>query len=90
MPGVLPPTHEGRHTAGVHELHACQINDDLRLPGRDRCERSRNTHGIHYVKHPAQRDDNAAVAFPGVQNNADHGNAFLRQQQGRGLDPAAK
>src|ERR1017187_6660888 len=32
--------------------------------------------------HPAQRDDDAAVAFPGVQNNADHGNAFLRQQQG--------
>jgi hypothetical protein len=20
VPGVLPPTHEGRHTAGVHEL----------------------------------------------------------------------
>ena len=59
-----------------------QINDDLRRPGRDRSERSRDTHGIHYVKYPAQRDDNVAVAFAGTQIHAEHGGAFLLQQQG--------
>jgi hypothetical protein len=82
VPGVLAPAHEGRHAAGIHELDACQINDDLRLLGRNCRKRSRDTHGIQYVEHPAQRDDNAAVAFPGIQNHAGHGNAFLRQQQG--------
>jgi hypothetical protein len=82
VPGLPPPPHERGHPAGVDELQACQVDDDIALAGRDRSERSRDAHGVCYVKHPAQRDDHLTVAFAGTQIHADQWDAFLLRQQG--------
>jgi hypothetical protein len=37
---------------------------------------------VCYVEFPAQRDDNETVTFAGTQIQAEHGDAFLLQQQG--------
>src|ERR1022692_4430751 len=79
---MLAPSRQRCHAAGVDEIQACQIDDDRQVAGRDRRERSRDTHSVCYIKLPAQRDDNVTVAFAGTQIHAEHGGAFLLQQQG--------
>lgn len=73
VPGLPPPTRQRGHPAGIDELQACQVDDDIALAGRGRRERNRDARGVCYVKHPAQRDDNLTVAFAGTQIHADHG-----------------
>src|ERR1039458_8040419 len=79
---MLAPSRQRCHAAGVDEIQARQIDDDRQVAGRDRRERSRDTHSVCYIKLPAQRDDNVTVAFAGTQIHAEHGGAFLLQQQG--------
>jgi hypothetical protein len=82
VPGVRVAARERCHAAGVDELQARQIHDDLPLAARDSHKRSRHTRGVYQVKLPAQCDDDMAVAFAGTQIYAEHGYAFLLQQQG--------
>jgi hypothetical protein len=84
VPSVLPHAHERGQAAGVDELQACQINDDLPLAGGDLRERSRDKRGIGYVKLAAQHDNDATVGFTGPEFQAAHWGAFLLQQQGGG------
>ena len=44
--GLPPPPHERGHPAGVDELQACQVDDDMALARRDRSERSRDAHRL--------------------------------------------
>jgi hypothetical protein len=81
-PGVLTGKHQRCQAAGVDKFQTRQIDDGLALAGGDRRERSRDTRGVCQVKLPAQRDDNPTVTFSGTQVHADHGGAFLLQQQG--------
>ena len=74
------------HAAGVDKLQGRQINDYLRVAGRNH---RRDTHGICFVKLPAQRDDNATAAFAGTQIHTDHGGRFPASAARQGLDPAA-
>ena len=81
-PGQVPPAHQRCHAAGIDELQGRQIDDDLRLAGRDRRDRGRDTGSVRHVKLPAQRDDNLTVAFAGTQIHSGHRGAFLFRQQG--------
>ncbi len=81
-PGQVPPAHQRCQAAGIDELQARQIHDDLRLAGRDRREPGRDTGGLCYVKLSAQRDDSLAVSFADNQIHTSHRTAFLLQQQG--------
>jgi hypothetical protein len=88
--GLLTPVHQRRHSTGIHERQACQIDDNRPLTGRDRRKRSSDTYRIYCVKHPAQHDDNLTIAFTGTYTYEGHDHAFLLRQQRRGPDPAAK
>ena len=82
VPGVLPRTHKGCQAAGVDEPQGRQIDDDPRLAGRDRRERSRGPRGVNYVKLAAQHDDDVTITVAGTQIQVEHEAAFLLQQQG--------
>ena len=58
VPGQVPPAHQRCHATGIDELQGRQIDDDLRLAGRYRRERGRDTGGLRHVQLSAQRDDN--------------------------------
>jgi hypothetical protein len=79
-PGVLAPARQRCHAAGINEFQAAQINDDLRLAGRDCPEPGCDARGICDVQLPTQGHD--SDAFADTQIHADHGYAFLHEQQG--------
>jgi hypothetical protein len=70
VPGMLTPARQRRHAAGVDELQAGQIGDDLWFAGRDRGKRSRNARGTCDVQLAAQRDDNVTAVLAGTQIHA--------------------
>ena len=80
LPGQVPAAHQRGQAAGIDELQACQIDDDLGAADRDRGERGRDTGGLRHVKLPPQRDDDLTVAFAGTQIRTSHRGAFLPQQ----------
>jgi hypothetical protein len=65
VPGVLAHSYQRRKAAGVDELKACQVDDDVALAGRDDGEFGYDSHGVCYVKLPAQHHDDSSVAFAG-------------------------
>ena len=87
---MLTPVHQCRHATGIHERQARQINDDLPFRGRDRGKRGGDTYRVCYVKHPAQHDDNLAIAFTDTHMHEGHSHAFPLQQQRRSPDSAAE
>jgi hypothetical protein len=76
LPGQVPAAHQRCQVAGIDGLQARQIGDDLRLAGRERRERGRDTGGFRHVQLPAQRDDNLPAAIPGTQVHTSHKGAF--------------
>jgi hypothetical protein len=82
LPGMHTGEHQRCQAAGVDKFQARQIDDRHALASGDPHERSRDTRSVRHVKLPAQRYDNPAVTFPATQFHADHGGAFLLQQQG--------
>lgn len=89
LPGQVPAAHQRGQAAGIDELQACQIDDDLRAADRDRGERDRDTSGLRHVKLPPQRDDNLTVAFAGTQIHTSHPGRLPASAARRGPDPAA-
>src|SRR6185437_16314692 len=89
LPGLPSAARQRSHAAGVDELQARQVHDDLRLAHRGRGERSGYRHSVDQVELAAQRDHGAAVTAAGTQVRAEHRYALLAPTARQGPDPAA-
>jgi hypothetical protein len=83
-PDVLPRAGQRGQAAGVDELQALQVNNDIAPAGRHHGQRRRDLRRCCYVKLAAQHHDNMAAALAGTHFYADHFRvAFPLQQQQR-------